>query len=75
MGIGRTALPWRKGDMAYFKRVTTEAPAATERRCDGEKDLVEIPKKFRRCREGGRVLSRAGRWEQLDLGGVHAAHH
>ena len=50
MGIGRDgALPWRlKGDMAYFKRVTTEAPASQQNAVVmGRKTWLSIPKKFR----------------------------
>ena len=72
MGIGRDgALPWRlKGDMAYFKRVTTEAPASQQNAVVmGRKTWLSIPKKFRPL--PGRanvVLSRnPDAREQLDL--------
>ena len=72
MGIGRDGtLPWRlKGDMAYFKRVTTEAPAAQQNAVVmGRKTWLSIPKKFRPL--PGRanvVLSRnPDAREQLDL--------
>lgn len=56
LGIGKDGgLPWRlKGDMAYFKRVTTEAPGAQENGVVmGRKTWLSIPPKFRPL--GGRV--------------------
>jgi dihydrofolate reductase len=53
-GIGRAGgLPWRlPGDMAFFKRITTEAPAGRENAVlMGRKTYASIPPKFRPLRD------------------------
>jgi dihydrofolate reductase len=67
-GIGRDgALPWRlPGDMAFFKRITSDAPAGTLNAVlMGRKTYASIPAKFRPLR--GRLNVVLSRQESLAL--------